>query len=49
MHSDTYKLVKILIKYNQKSKEEILEQCNVFFATNKLSEEEYEELLGYLI
>lgn len=39
-----YELVKMLIKYKRKTKEEFIEYCNVYLATGKLSEEEYEEL-----
>lgn len=44
-----YELIKLLIKHNRKTKEELTAYCDAYLATGKLSEDEYEELLGYLI
>lgn len=44
-----YELIKLLINHHRKTKEELTAYCDAYFSTGKLSEEEYEELLGYLI
>lgn len=44
----TYEIMKILIKSNRKTKEELLKYCKAYLATKKLSQTEYDELVKAL-
>lgn len=41
-----YKLVKQLIKLGRKSKVELLNYCDVYYAAGRLTDEEYTELVA---
>ena len=43
-----YNTMKLLIKYNAKSKETLLKYANVYFKGNQLTEEEYEEIVSLI-
>ena len=39
-----YQIMKLLIKYKRKTKEELLDYCDAYLATGKLQKTEYDEL-----
>ena len=46
--SVTYKMCKTLIERKRYEKEDMLEKLDVFLLANRISKEEYEELVGML-
>lgn len=46
--SITYKMCKTLIERKRYEKEDMLEKLDVFLLANRISKEEYEELVGML-
>lgn len=43
-----YMTLKMMIKYNLKSKEELKAYCDVYLATGKINSEQYKELVGMI-
>lgn len=43
-----YKLMKKLIPSGRKSKEELLNMCDVYYAAGRLTDEEYSELVSLI-
>lgn len=46
--SITYKMCKILIEKKRYEKDDMLEKLDVFLLANRITKEEYEELVGML-
>lgn len=43
-----YEVTKLLIKYNRKPKEEILEYCNAYLKAEMITQTEYDDLVSQL-
>ena len=46
--NNAYNLVKTLIKYKMKTKEELIAYCDAYLATKKLTPEQYTELVDII-
>lgn len=43
-----YSTMKLLIKYKRKSVEELTQYCNTYLANGKLTQNQYDDLIGMI-